>query len=67
MSNLTSIRLNETIKKQLNSFALKEKRPKNWIISQALQDFLSQQSQQSIIECVKLECLTMNQQDNNKA
>lgn len=65
MSVLTSVRLNDMTKQQLDFFSVKEQRPKNWIINEALTIFFENKLRQSTIDKVKLECLLFNQQDEN--
>ncbi len=65
MSTLTSIRLDDAIKQDLDAFASQENRAKNWVINQALKDYLGKKSQQALIKKVQAECAIYNEQDKN--
>ncbi len=65
MSTTTSVRLDDEVKQKLDELSQQIHRPKNWIINQALSEFIDRNSVARMLEKARQQCLLANQQDDS--
>ena len=63
MSVTTSVRLDEAVKRELDELSVQSMRPRNWIINQALREYMQRHSQSNRMARAIAQCAMANEFD----